>query len=64
MDTQSLQQKIDSIDQDIADKQAKIALLKDGIVMDKKLRKIYVEGLKKLKEKYADQSDQEAVDQE
>lgn len=52
MDTTYLEKQIEVKDQEIADKQAKIERLKEGIIIDKKLRKVMVDGLERLKEKY------------
>lgn len=54
MDTTILEQTIKNLDQEIIDKQKAIDLLKEGISMAKKAKKIYEDGLEKIKSKNAD----------
>lgn len=51
MDTSPLEEKIKAIEQEIADRQAKIELLKIQIDTDKKVLKEYQRGLEKIKGK-------------
>lgn len=54
MDTTYLQDQINAKEAEIADKQRRIDILKDGIAIDKKMLSILKAGLKKIQEKYAD----------
>lgn len=54
IDTSPLQDKINALEVEIREKEAKINLLKDGIAIDKQALRVYKKGLEKLKEKTGD----------
>lgn len=61
---ESLDQQIKAKEDEIALKQSRIDILKDGIKLDNDILKLLKKSRAKLKEKYADQVDQETVDKE
>lgn len=61
---QSLQEQIAAKEAEIAYKQSRIDLLKDGIKIDHSVLSMLKKGYSKLKEKYADEVDQETVDKD